>query len=97
MISLCDNVEKITALGNDFCFEEIFRFQLGNLMNEGDVLISVSASGNSPDLVRACQYAGRKGQNRLSWQDLMEGQYGNSRMRPSWCPLRATSGLRTCI
>ena len=65
---VCDfgkNVEKITALGNDFCFEEIFRFQLGNLMNEGDVLISVSASGNSPDLVRACQYAREKGAKQI--------------------------------
>ena len=65
VISLCDNVEKITALGNDFCFEEIFRFQLGNLMNEGDVLISVSASGNSPDLMRACQYAREKGAKQI--------------------------------
>lgn len=57
VISVCDNVEKITAYGNDFCFEEIFRFQLGNLMRPGDALIVVSASGNSPDLVRACEYA----------------------------------------
>lgn len=57
VVSVCDNVEKITAYGNDFCFEEIFRFQLGNLMRPGDALIVVSASGNSPDLVRACEYA----------------------------------------
>lgn len=57
VISVCDNVEKITAYGNDFCFEEIFRFQLGNLMRPGDALIVISASGNSPDLVRACEYA----------------------------------------
>lgn len=65
VISLCDNVEKITALGNDFCFEEIFRFQLENLMNKGDVLITVSASGNSPDLVRACQFAKEKGAKQI--------------------------------
>lgn len=57
ILSICDNVEKITALGNDIAFEEIFRFQLGNLMRKGDVLIAVSASGNSPDLVNACAYA----------------------------------------
>ena len=55
--SLCDNVEVITALGNDIAFEEIFAFQLENQMRPGDVLIAVSASGNSPDLVRACDYA----------------------------------------
>ena len=57
IISLCDNVEKLTALSNDISFEEAFRFQLGNLMRPGDVLIAVSASGNSPDLVNACGYA----------------------------------------
>jgi len=57
IISVSDNIEKITALGNDIAFEEIFRQQLINLMREGDVLIVLSASGNSPDLVRACEYA----------------------------------------
>jgi len=57
IISVSDNIEKITALGNDISFEEIFRQQLINLMREGDVFIAVSASGNSPDLVRACEYA----------------------------------------
>ncbi len=59
--SLCDNVEVITALGNDIAFDQIFRFQLGNQMREGDVLIAVSASGNSPDLVEACRYAKENG------------------------------------
>jgi D-sedoheptulose 7-phosphate isomerase len=61
IISLSDNVEKITAFGNDVAFEEIFRQQLINLMNPGDLLIAVSASGNSPDLVRACEYAKEQG------------------------------------
>lgn len=60
IISLCDNIEKVTALGNDFAFEEIFSQQLKNLMREEDVLILVSASGNSPDLVEACKYAKTK-------------------------------------
>lgn len=60
IISLCDNIEKITALGNDISFDEIFRQQLINLMREKDVVIAVSASGNSPDLVKALQYAREK-------------------------------------
>ena len=55
--SLCDNVEVITALGNDIAFDQVYSFQLGNQMRNGDVLIVVSASGNSPDLVSACDYA----------------------------------------
>jgi D-sedoheptulose 7-phosphate isomerase len=61
IISVCDNVEAITALGNDIGFEDIFRQQLINLLNPGDLLIAVSASGNSPDLVRACEYAKGRG------------------------------------
>ena len=55
--SLCDNPEVLTALGNDIAFDQIFAFQLGNVMREGDLLIAISASGNSPDLVEACKYA----------------------------------------
>jgi len=60
IISLCDNIEKITAFGNDVAFEEIYSQQLINLMNNDDVLIIISASGNSPDLISACEYAKTK-------------------------------------
>lgn len=60
IISVCDNIEKITALGNDIAFEEIYAFQLENLMRPEDVLIVVSASGNSPNIVRACEFAKSK-------------------------------------
>jgi D-sedoheptulose 7-phosphate isomerase len=60
MISLSDNIEKITALGNDISFDEVFRQQLINLMNEGDLMIVISASGNSPNLIKACEYAREK-------------------------------------
>lgn len=66
MLSLSDNVERITAYGNDVAFEEIFRQQLINLMNPGDLLIAISASGNSPDLVRACQYARERGAGQIA-------------------------------
>ena len=60
VISLSDNVEKITAFANDIAFDEIFSQQLKNLMNERDVLITVSASGNSPNIVKDCEYARTK-------------------------------------
>lgn len=56
ILSLSDNVEKITAFGNDVRFEEIFSQQLENLMRDGDVMIVVTASGTSPDLIPACEY-----------------------------------------
>lgn len=55
--SLCDNIEFITALGNDIAFDQIFSFQLGNQLREGDAMIVISASGNSQNLVNACTAA----------------------------------------
>lgn len=56
-ISLTDNVAMITALANDFGYEEIFARQLRVLGRRGDVVVGISASGNSPNLVKAFEYA----------------------------------------
>ncbi len=56
-ISLTDNVPVLTALGNDFGYEEIFVRQLRVLGKKGDVLVGISASGNSPNLLKAFDYA----------------------------------------
>lgn len=56
-ISLTDNVPIITALSNDFGYEEVFVRQLRSLGRKGDVLVGISASGNSPNLVKALEYA----------------------------------------
>lgn len=56
-MSLTDNVPIITAIGNDFGYEEIFVRQLKIAGKEGDVLVGISASGNSPNVLRAFDYA----------------------------------------
>jgi D-sedoheptulose 7-phosphate isomerase len=61
VISLSDNVDSITSFGNDLNFEDIFIQQLRNLLNPGDVLIGISTSGNSPNIIRAVEYAKRCG------------------------------------
>lgn len=63
VISLSSNIEVVTALGNDFCYGDVFLEQLKNLMNDGDVIILVSASGNSENVVKAAEYVhSRNGQ-----------------------------------
>lgn len=59
--SLCDNVCMMTALGNDFGYEDIFTGQLRNVFNQGDILIAISASGNSPNVIKAIEYANSNG------------------------------------
>lgn len=60
-LSLADNNALMTALGNDVSFEDVFSEQLATLMYDGDVVIVISASGNSPNLVRAVEYARSRG------------------------------------
>lgn len=57
VVSLTDNVPVMTAVGNDFGYDEIFVRQLKVLGRAGDVLVGISASGNSPNLVKAFEYA----------------------------------------
>jgi D-sedoheptulose 7-phosphate isomerase len=56
-LSLTDNVAIITAIGNDFGYSDIFTRQLKVLGQKGDVLVGISASGNSPNLISAFDYA----------------------------------------
>ena len=56
-VSLTDNVGLITAYGNDLSFDEVFSGQVKALMDEGDLLIAVSGSGNSPNILKAIEAA----------------------------------------
>ena len=61
VISLTDNVALMTAIGNDIFYEDIFVQQLMGLWHQGDVAIGISASGNSPNVLKAIEYANRQG------------------------------------
>lgn len=57
VLSLGDNGPWLTALGNDYSFEDVFVRQLENFAQPGDILLASSVSGNSPNLVRAVDWA----------------------------------------
>ena len=59
--SLTDNAPWITAIANDIGYESIFLEQLRNLANPGDLLIAISGSGNSPNILRAVEWAASAG------------------------------------
>ncbi len=67
VISLSDNIAIITAYGNDLNFNSIFVQQLRNLMNEGDVVLSITGSGNSQNVVEAVEYANEKKATTISF------------------------------
>jgi len=60
-LSLTDNVPVLTAIGNDYGYAEIFSSQLKALMVSGDVVVAISASGNSPNIIQAVEYANEHG------------------------------------
>jgi D-sedoheptulose 7-phosphate isomerase len=56
-LSLTSNNAFLTCLANDIGYENVFSWQLRNLMRPGDVVVGISASGNSPNAVKALEYA----------------------------------------
>src|SRR5438093_4783608 len=61
ILSLTDNTPYILAWANDEGFERVFSEQLKNLASPGDLLIAISGSGNSPNILRAVEWANRNG------------------------------------
>ena len=59
--SLSDNAALVTGISNDYSFDEVFAYQLKATAQAGDLVVAISASGNSPNLVRAIEYAGSAG------------------------------------
>ena len=57
VVSLASTVETLTAIANDISYAEIFSYQLRTLAGPGDVLITVSSSGDSENVVRAATWA----------------------------------------
>jgi D-sedoheptulose 7-phosphate isomerase len=64
-ISLCDNIGLITAYGNDIAYDEVFVGQLKALLDPGDLLVAISGSGNSPNVLKAVEYANEIGGTTL--------------------------------
>ncbi len=67
VMSLTDNIAWITALANDMSYEHVFVEQLRNFAQKGDVLLAISASGNSPNVIKAVEFAKERGLTTLGW------------------------------
>ena len=61
VLSINDNVSWITALGNDYAYEDVYVRQLENYARAGDIAMAMSVSGNSPNVVKAMEWAKRAG------------------------------------
>jgi D-sedoheptulose 7-phosphate isomerase len=76
-LSLTDNISLITAIGNDYGYGKIFTIQMAELFIEGDVLVAISASGNSPNIVNAVELAKKMGGGTVGLVGFDGGQLKN--------------------
>ncbi len=66
VISLNDNVSWMTAIGNDYSYDQIFIRQLTNYGRAGDLVLALSVSGNSPNAVNALEWAVKNGLHTIA-------------------------------
>lgn len=76
VVSLSSNIELISAIANDIGFEDVFLYQLRTLAEPGDVLITVSASGDSENVVRALSWARENGIRTIALTGFSGGRSG---------------------
>lgn len=67
IVSLPSSVATITAIANDINYESIFSYQLEMFADPNDVLITISSSGNSPNIIKALEYGKAQGMRTLAF------------------------------
>lgn len=74
VVSLTDNVAWMTALANDYAYEDVFVRQLENFARPADILLTMSVSGNSPNVVKAVKWAKANGLHTVALVGGKRGQ-----------------------
>jgi D-sedoheptulose 7-phosphate isomerase len=76
IMALTDNLATLTAYSNDVGYDCVFAEQLKNFAQPGDVLIAISGSGNSPNVLRATEYANAHGLKTIAMTGRDGGKLG---------------------
>jgi D-sedoheptulose 7-phosphate isomerase len=84
-VSLVDSIAMITAISNDYSYEDIFKIQMEGRLNSNDIVIAISGSGNSKNVLKAVEYAKSKGNKVIS----LTGYDGGKLKRLSDIPIHA--------
>ena len=72
--AVTDNIAVMTAWANDTSYENIFAEQLDSLLEPGDVVIAISGSGNSPNVIKAVHKANEMGAITIGWSGFAGGE-----------------------
>ena len=89
-IALTTDTSVMTAIANDYGFDEIFLRQARALVTKGDVLLAVSTSGNSPNVLRAVDYAKKAGARVLALTGKDGGELARAAEKALVVPTDAT-------
>lgn len=85
-ISLVDNVGLLTAYGNDVSYDDVFAGQVRAIVDEGDLLVAVSGSGNSPNVLKAVEAAHEQGADTLAIVGYDGGKLMRLARHAVWAP-----------
>jgi D-sedoheptulose 7-phosphate isomerase len=97
MIGLSDSIATVTAYANDVSYESVFVEQLKNWAEKGDVLIAISGSGNSPNVLRAVEYANQIGCETVGCTTAEGGKLRDLVSLPLLVPSRHMGHLEDCF
>jgi D-sedoheptulose 7-phosphate isomerase len=91
--SLLDNIGLLMAYSNDVAFADVFREQLKNIMVPGDLVIAISGSGNSENVIRAIDYANANGAVTLGLSGFSGGRLRENAQHNIWV---ASDDMQIC-
>jgi D-sedoheptulose 7-phosphate isomerase len=97
MIALTDSIATITAYSNDVSYECVFVEQLKNWAGDGDVLVAISGSGNSANVLRAVEYANEAGTTTIGCTSGEGGKLKDLVKIPLLVPSRHMGHLEDCF
>jgi D-sedoheptulose 7-phosphate isomerase len=83
-VSLAANGAMLTALANDLSYDQVFRQQLKYYLKPGDAVLLVSSSGNSPNVVQACEYANSMGAPTIAFVGFTGGKLAELAKHVVW-------------
>ncbi len=86
VVALTDNVPLITAISNDNSYEDIFVEQMKGIFHKEDLLLAISASGNSPNVVKAVEYAKELGGKTIAFCGFTGGKLKEISDMPLYTP-----------
>ena len=86
-ISLNDNLATMTAYANDVAYEDVFVEQLKNFLESGDLVVAISGSGNSPNVLKAVDYANSHGAHTVGLCGFAGGKLAAAVRTPILAPV----------